>query len=151
MFLLNIAAKSQTNLSVWGGYSWINGIIGVEAQYGHFGIGAGYLPTKIPNTGDHEPSWCGSVTYYTKSNNKKFSPALSTSFYGSIGVSSAAYRNYDIILDKEEVIVMTYGVLGIKLDKSRFSLKSGVGYGWCKEDNTITFEIGIQYRLFTNR
>jgi len=149
LFLLNIG-KSQTNINVWGGYSWINGLIGIETQYGHFGVGAGYMPTKMPYYGDNIPSWAGSVTYYTKyKENFNNYNLLDICYYGSIGVASAAYRYQDINFN-EEVLAMTYGMVGIKGYKNKFSFKTGVGYGWCKEKNNFTFEIGISYTILSN-
>ena len=150
MLLLSITAISQTNINAWGGYSWINGIVGLEAQYGQFGIGAGYMPTKMPNTGENIPSWGGSVTYYL--NNKSFhqyNDMFDGYYYGSIGVASAAYR-YQNTLSEDVIVPLTYGMLGVKGCWNNLYFKAGIGYGWCKEYSTFTFEVGIGYTLFIN-
>lgn len=149
MLVLSITTFSQTNLGVWGGYSWINGIVGVETQYGHFGIGAGYLPTKMPNTSENIPSFSGSVTYYTKSNEElKKHNGFDICYYGSIGVASAGYRYQS--LSEDVIVSMTYGMIGVKGYRNKLSIKAGGGYGWCKDNNSWTFEVGIGYLLFTN-
>lgn len=147
MFVLSINAISQTNINAWGGYSWMNGIVGVEAQYGHFGIGAGYFPTKMPNSNENVSSFGGSVTFYTKSNESLKKP-LDIGYYGSIGVASAGYRYQS--LSEDVIVSMTYGMIGIKGYRNKLSIKAGGGYGWCKDNNSWTFEVGIGYLLFTN-
>lgn len=150
MLVLSITTFSQTNLGIWGGYSWINGIVGVETKYNHFGIGAGYLPTKMPNTNENIPSFSGSVTYYSKTNEalKKYG-SFSICYYGSIGVASAGYR-YQNSLSEDIIVPMTYGILGVKGYRNKLYFKTGVGYGWCKDYDSLTFEVGIGYVLFTN-
>ena len=150
MFVLSINAISQTNINAWGGYSWINGLVGVEAQYGHFGIGAGYFPTKMPDSNENVPSFGGSVTYYIE--NKTLNPYtdfIDFDFYGSIGVASAAYK-YQNTLSEDVIVPMTYGMLGFKGYRNKLYFKAGYGYGWCKEYSSFTFEVGIGYILFTN-
>ena len=148
MFVLSITAISQTNINAWGGYSWINGIVGVEAQYGNFGIGAGYFPTKMPNSNENIPSFGGSVTFYTK-NTKPQKNSLGIGYYGSIGVASAGHRYQS--LSEDVIVPMTYGMIGVKGYRNKLSIKAGAGYGWCKDYNSFSFEIGIGYILFTNR
>jgi hypothetical protein len=109
IFFLNINGISQTDISLWSGYSWINGIVGVETQYNYFGIGAGYYPTKL-STGENIPSWGGSVSLYSKTNQSLIQKNyLTFCYYGSVGVASAAYRTTEA-----EANAMTFGMLGIK-------------------------------------
>jgi len=144
ILLSSFTSFSQTDIGVWGGYSWINGIVGVEAQYGHFGIGAGYLPTKIPD-GKSIPSWGGTVSIYTKNNKSlMLKDRFTTCFYGSVGVASAAYRS------DTESSAMTFGMLGIKTNYNKLSLKTGIGYGGSKFGDMWTFEIGIKYIILRN-
>lgn len=144
LFLLNIA-KSQTDISLWTGYSWINGIVGIETQYSYFGIGAGYYPTKL-STGKNIPSWGGSVSVYSKTNQSLIRKnKITHCFYGSIGVASAAYRT------DTDASAMTFGVIGIKTNYNKLSVKTGFGYGGSKFDDMWTFEIGIKYIILRNK
>lgn len=147
MFILSINTISQTKINAWGGYSWINGVVGIEAQYGHFGIGAGYFPTKMPNSNENIPSFGGSVTFYTKSN-ESLKKSLDIGYYCSIGVASAGYRYQS--LSEDVIIPMTYGIIGVKGYRNKLYFKTGGGYGWCKDYSSFTFELGIGYTLFTN-
>jgi hypothetical protein len=144
ILVLSIASYSQTDIGIWTGYSWINGIVGVESQYNYFGIGAGYYPAKM-SSGESVPSWGGSVSLYSKNNQSLIQKnRLIFCYYTSIGVASAAYRNDTI------PSAMTFGILGIKTNYNRFSIKTGIGYGGSKFDTMWTFEIGIKYIILKN-
>lgn len=144
IFFLSINAMSQTDIGLWSGYSWINGIVGVETQYSYFGIGAGYYPTKL-STGENIPSWGGSVSLYSKTNQSLIQKnRLTFCYYGSFGVASAAYRT------DTEASAMTFGMLGVKTNYNKFSLKAGFGYGGSKFDDMWTFELGIKYIILRN-
>jgi hypothetical protein len=129
---------SQTNITIWGGYSYLNGIVGAEAQYGKFGIGAGYFPIHIITSNNYVSSFSASISYYMKNNQHLIYP------YGSIGVASAGYHSNDII------DLMTIGMIGIKSSYNNWQLKTGLGYGWCQYENKLMFEIGINRILFSN-
>jgi len=144
LLMLTTFSFSQIDIGIWSGYSWINGIVGIESQYSYFGIGAGYFPTKM-STGENTPSWGGSVSIYSKDNQSFKKNRFDLCAYGSIGVASAAYRQ-DI-----EPSAMTFGMVGIKSNYNRFSLKTGIGYGWSKFDKKWTFEIGIKYIFLRNK
>lgn len=82
LFFLTVSVNSQSLFSAYGGYSWLNGIVGVEYNSGGFGISGGFFPAKLPSSGDITPSWSASLSYYGK-------PYDETGWYGSIGVASA--------------------------------------------------------------
>lgn len=142
MLILSITAFSQTGINVWGGYSWLNGVVGAEVQLEHFGIGAGYYPTKMPNTGENISSFSAAITYYTKSNKQLKSKDMC--YYGSLGMASAGYRHDG---DVEPVYI---GILGLRFNIDKLQLKVGGGYGFNAMENKWMFEIGLSYRLFTN-
>lgn len=103
----------------------------------------------MPNTSENISSFGGSVIYYTKSNEElKKHNDFDVCYYGSIGVASAGYRYQS--LSEDVIVSMTYGMIGIKGYRNKLSFKAGGGYGWCKDNNSWTFEVGIGYLLFIN-
>jgi len=156
MFALSISAFSQTDLSLWGGYSWLNGVVGAEVQYGHFGISGGYFPAKMPGSGDRISSFSAAVTWYGKNNEflNNHSGALGACYYGSIGFASAGYRsqvNYNSTGWTDDYISpMTIAMVGVKSYAQKWSFKLGAGYGWCSEAGVFTWEIGLGYALFSS-
>jgi len=141
--VLSISAFSQTSINVWGGYSWLNGIIGAEVQLEHFGISAGYYPAKMPDTKENIPSFSAAVTYYTKSN--KLLKSKDMCYYGSLGMASAGYRH------DGDVDPIYIGMTGLRFNINKLQLKVGGGYGFNNIENKWMFEAGISYGLFTNR
>lgn len=66
IFVLTTTTNAQTpmSLSVHGGYSWLTGVVGAEAQFGNIGIAAGWMPTKMPMSGERVHSFSGAISYY---------------------------------------------------------------------------------------
>ena len=146
LLIMSISALSQTSLDVWGGYSRLHGVVGVEAIHGNFGISAGYFPAKTPVSQNHLNSFSGAVNIY--SNDYMVVPFLDVAGYGSIGFVSVGYieeRNNGTIQTEP----MTMAILGAKLSYKNFGLRAGGGIGWCSEATIGTFEVGVSYRLFT--
>jgi len=156
IFALSFSSFAQTDISVGGGYSWLQGVANVEAQFGHFGIGAGYFPAKMPGSGDPISSFSAAVTWYGKTNEflNNHSGALGACYYGSIGFASAGYRSqisYNGGAYGSDVVQpMTIGMLGVKSYAGKFSFKLGAGYGWCEYAGVFTWEVGLQYALFSS-
>ena len=84
LFIVNIESKSQTPFafSAQGGYSWLNGVVGADLQFGKFGISGGWMPTKMPISGTKTSSY-GAL--YSGNYDE-------TTVYGSIGIASQGYR-----------------------------------------------------------
>jgi len=156
IFALSISAFSQTDLSVWGGYSWLNGVVGAEVQYGNFGVSAGYFPAKMPGSGDPISSFSAAVTWYGKNNDylNNHSGALGACYYGSFGFASAGYRSqisYNGGAYGSDVVEpMLIGMLGVKSYVNKWQFKLGAGYGWCDYAGVFTWEIGLSYALFSS-
>lgn len=142
MFVLTITAFSQTDINIWGGYSWLNGICGAEVQLKNFGIGAGYYPAKMPDSGKNIASFSAALTYYSKSN-KQLKPK-DMCYYWSLGMASAGYRKDN---DVEPIYI---GMLGLRLNFNKLQFKAGGGFGFNGMENSWKFEAGLSYRLFTN-
>ena len=143
IFWLSFTAFSQTDFSVGGGYSYLNGVVGVEAQHKNVGIGAGYFPVKL-NSGERVNSFSAAITWYGKDNeyfNK--STTHTATYYASFGFASAGYH-------KDATQPTFIGMVGGKTRICRFNLKAGIGYSWCKFADGLTGEVGISYTLFSS-
>ena len=143
--------KSQTPITLSGqaGYSWLSGIVGGEAQFGHIGIGAGWMLTSMPYSGNPVNSTGIYGTYYTLPTGQ---PGYSG--YFSVGVATAGYQEetysssgyYDGF-----TAPITILMVGTKWQSERgIYSKCGLGYGWNEYTDDITFEFLIGFTLFSN-
>lgn len=132
------------SMSVVGGYSWINGVLGGELQYGKFGIEGGWMPTSMPMSGTRVNSWGIAATFYTLPTNVDGS-----SFYGSIGVASQGYQ-YEDSWGGESTSPVTIVMVGSKYDVGGVFFKAGCGYGWTEDIGAFTFEVTLGFKLFGN-
>ena len=157
MLTMSITAFSQTDFSVWGGYSWLNGVVGAEAQFGNVGFSAGYFPTKMPGSGESISSFSAAVTYYLRNNEylDSHSGTEGACWYGSFGVASAGYRSevsYNGGAWTNDYIEPVYiGMVGVKSYYQKWQFKLGCGYGFYGSgSNVFTWEIGLSYALFSS-
>jgi hypothetical protein len=131
-----------------GGYSWINGVVGAEAQFGKFALSGGWMPTKMPLSGEKISSIGGAITYYTLPADEE-----GYSYYASVGFASQGYR-YELTSSwgygEEETLPMTIVMVGYKYDSGGVNCKLGAGYGWCEVAGAFTFEITLGFTLFGN-
>jgi len=128
---ITIQAQISRTFGIQTGYSRLNGIVGIEYQMGHIGIGAGYYPTQI--IGGTRPAFSGSLTTYNKNWNK-------TCLYSSIGVSSEGFAN-----GHEPISIL---MAGAKFTfNSNWYLKTGAGVGWSTETTKFTGEITFGYQF----
>ena len=142
-------AQTPITLSGQAGYSWLSGVVGGELQFGHIGLGAGWMPTSMPYSGDPVNSTGIYGTWYTL-------PAGQPGYSGylSAGVATAGYQEetytssgyYDGFTSP-----MTIIMVGTKWqnDTGWFG-KCGIGYGWCDYAEAFTFEITVGFTLFSN-
>lgn len=155
MLALSISAFSQTELAFGLGYSYLQGAVNVEAQRGHFGIGAGWFPARMPGDKTLQNSFSAAASYYMRTNDKlndavTFWQYLSP--YASLGVASAGYRaqyDYGYGWTDDVVELMGIGIIGIKTHFWRVGIKAGIGYGLGKTGRALAWEAGAQFRLFT--
>lgn len=157
MLMLTIALmlpstlKSQNPMTLSGqvGYSWLNGIVGGEIQFGHIGLSAGWMTASMPYSGDNVSSAGLAGTWYSLPAGQPgysgyFSAGVATAGYQEETYSSSGY--YDGF-----TAPMTILMIGTKWQGERgwFS-KGGIGYGWCEYADAFTFEICIGFTLFSN-
>jgi hypothetical protein len=142
------AQQTPMAFNLQGGYSWINGVLGAEAQFGKIGVSGGWMPCKMPISGDKISSYGGAITYYTLPAGQE-----GYSYYISAGIASSGYR-YELASNygysDEAVLPMTIIMVGYKYDSGGINCKLGTGYGWCEEAGAWTFEITLGFTLFGN-
>ena len=141
MFALSIGTFAQGAFTVQGGYSWTMGMVGGEYQYNHFAVGAGYLPTSMPGSGEAVSSFSAyfALTGYDYDE---------SGFYASLGFASAGYRyqaSYNGGYWTDDIVSpMVIANLGYKLQwYSGLNLKGEVGYGWCEYAGTVTYGLTV--------
>lgn len=155
-FAVATLSYAQSDFSLWGGYSWVNGVVGAEYQYNKFGVSAGYYPAKMPGSGDRVSSFSAAFTFYGKDNEylDNHSGALGACYYATIGFASAGYRSqvsYNGGSWTDDVVSpMTIAMVGVKSYASKWQFKLGCGMGWCEYATAFTWEIGFGYALFSS-
>lgn len=89
MISISITTKAQTpmSFSVHGGYSWSIGVLGAEAQFGNIGLAGGWMPSKMPMSGERIHSYSGAVTYYTAKASEEGTSYYISGAYASQGLS----------------------------------------------------------------
>ena len=146
MISISTTTKAQTpmSFSVHGGYSWLTGVLGAEAQFGNIGLAGGWFPTKMPMSGERIHSYSGAVTYYTAKASEE-----GTSYYISGAYASQGFR-YEDSWGGAYTSPMTIITGGVKYQYGGVWSRVGVGYGWCDEDGAFAFEINLGFVLFGN-
>lgn len=125
-----------------GGYSWTKGMFGLEWKSGHWGIGVGYMPTKMPMSGEKVTSLSASFSLYTVKPGD-----VNNGLYATIATTTAGYRMEDSYGNKE-ISPMTIATVGYISDLDVFNLIAGVGYGFYSGGSTFTYEIALGIRLW---
>ena len=139
----NVNAQTSWALSGQGGYSWINGVVGGDLQIGHFGVGAGWMPTKMPLSGDKISSIGFQLSLYSAKYNE-------FGYYVSLGTASNGYR-YQDTRGGEQTEPMTIVMAGVKSGTDVVYFKLGGGYGWCDQGKAWTFEATLGINLFKSK
>ena len=142
----SVSAQKRTPtpyaVSVQGGYSWLSGVVGGDVQIGHVGIACGWMPTKMPITGEKLNSIGYSITVYSNYYDEN-------SLYLSLGGASNGYR-YEDSNGYGMTSPMTIIMGGFKTGTENVNIKLGGGYGWCDFGNAWTLEITLGVKLFGN-
>ena len=136
-------AQAQSAFTLNAGYSWSKGLVGAEYQLGHIGIGAGYMPTSMPGSGESLNSFSGVITWYSGDWDE-------SSYYTSLGFASAGYRsqvNYNSSGWTDDVVQgMGIWMVGYRAKwYSGLGLYGGCGVGWCSEATVFNWEIGLEF------
>jgi hypothetical protein len=150
MFAINQETNAQTpiSLGINTGYSWLSGVIGGEFQVGHFILGAGYWPAKMPGSGET----VGSIGWFLE-----YSDALwdESGYYVNFGMASNGYRSqysynngpYGSDYTNSMMIVN----VGYKYGSwNGWNMKAGCGYGWCEEAGVFNFELTLGKKFKIN-
>lgn len=118
--------------SVQAGYSWTMGMVGVQYQNQHLGIGAGVLSVS------EVPSYSA---FAIATLNKPYESGL----YCSVGFISSAYRGEEIVdgvLDEDFTSPMGAVNVGYMYHwDSGFNIKGELGYGFCKYEKKMMFGV----------
>ena len=85
-----VSSPTPFGISLQGGYSWLNGVVGGEIQYGHFSVSGGWMPTTMPVSGAKVTSGCFAGTYYSATSLNDYAA------YISVGVSTKGYQYEDL-------------------------------------------------------
>jgi hypothetical protein len=144
----NLNGQTPVTVNVHGGYSWINGVVGGEAQFGNFGVSSGWMPTSMPMSGEKVNSVGFGLTYYSL---KAGEPGYSG--YLTLGFASDGYR-YEDSWGGDATVPVTIIMLGSKYDSGGgFYSKAGIGYGWCTDPDvgTFAFEVLLGFTLFGSK
>ena len=138
----NEQTETPYAVSLQGGYSWLNGVVGGDVQIGHIGLSGGWMPTKMPMTNEKISSVGIAVTAYSD-------VYYENSWFVSLGSASNGYR-YEDSNGYGATSPMTIVMVGDKYGSDDFNMKLGIGYGWCDYGNAWTFEATIGFKLFGN-
>ena len=147
MFITTLSAQNQPAtplvISAHGGYSWLDGVVGVDFQSGIFGLSGGWMPTTMPISGEKINSYGIAATIYSGP------PTESSIFYLTAGVASDGYQ-YETSSGYGETQPVTIVLIGTKYNFEPLYLKAGVGYGWCDKAGVFAFELTLGLNLFKN-
>jgi len=150
LFAFTSETKAQGALTINAGYSWTNGMIGVEAQGPHWALGAGYLSAKWPLTGDPISSISGHITWYD-------SPYNYSGYYATFAYIGNGYR-YEDSYGSRYSSAMTGLIIGYKISFGDFGIKGGLGWGFILDGNTMngkrnvgTWEVAATYSFDYNK
>lgn len=139
--------KVPYTLNVNVGRSWLNGVLGAEFISDNAGVSVGWMPARVPITQDIVHSFNFTLNYYSK-----FPYEDKCIIYGSVGFTSKGYRYKNIETDEELIMPMTILGTGLqyKTDIGGY-FKIGLGYGFCEEGSTPTWEVVWSFPIIKNK
>jgi len=152
VFISSTLNAQQTNdltthtpyaLSIHGGYSWLDGVVGADFQSGLFGLTGGWMPTTMPMTGENINSFGFAASLYSGP------PTDIYTFYLSVGVASDGYQ-YEDSYGYGGTEPVTIVMVGSKYNGNRVYFKAGIGYGWNEYTGVWTGELTLGIPLFKN-
>lgn len=126
-----------------GGYSWSKGVIGAEWKSGYWGLGLGYMPTKMPMSGNPVASVSAAVSIYSIPQGD----IDLLGFYGTLAAASAGYR-MENSYGQSQVETMTILTGGLMMDIDLFYFSFGAGYGFYAGGSTPTLEVTLGIKLW---
>ena len=135
LFATTNQTQAQSALTISGGYSWTNGMIGAEVQNGHWAYGAGYLATQWPLSGEPISSLSGHITWYD-------SPYNYSGYYATAAMIGNGYR-YEDSYGTRYSSTMAALLIGYKISFGDLAFKGGLGWGFILDGNSINGETGV--------
>lgn len=144
LFATNIESKAQSALLVQGGYSWSEGVAAVGYQYGGLAAMVGYMPAKMPGSGET----VSGVVF-----NVKLAPQWDgDGYYASYAYNSVGYRsqiNYNSSGWTDDYVEgMHILSLGYKVGSySGMYLAADIGYGWCGSGSGMSWGIVLGWAI----
>jgi len=142
--LLSQQSQAQDGaVYVNGGYSWSKGVIGAEWKSGHWGLALGYMPTKMPMSGNPVASVSAAVSIYSipQGDIDMFG------WYGTLAAASAGYR-MENSYGQSQVETMTILTGGLMMDIDLFYFSFGAGYGFYAGGSTPTLEVTLGIKIW---
>ena len=133
--------KPMVGLGIHAGYSWTAGILGGDLYFWHLSGSVGWMPTKMPLSGDFVNSVGWNISVYSSQWNED-------GFYASFGQASKGFRKETTVNGyyTQDYVKPMWAVLGgYRATKNNWGMKAGLGYGWCDEADTFTAELLISY------
>lgn len=142
LFAANIETKAQNALLVQGGYSWSEGVVAVGYQYGGLSSTLGFMPAKMPGSGDPVSGLVWNI---------KWGPEWDESgYYLSYAFNSVGYRsqmNYGSGWTGNYVEGMNIISLGYKVGTYSMYLAADVGYGWSASGSGTSWGFTVGFPL----
>ena len=139
MITIDLSAGNRRDpnmITLYSGYSWVNGILGGEYQNNNFSLGIGYFPTT-GFQGKYKTSISISFGWYIKSYD-------TNTPYIMFGVATNGHNinsdNISIHTNEPTTIIMGY-----RYWYKDFSVKGGLGFKYSADYQMVTFELLIGY------
>jgi len=144
MFALSIGTFAQESaINLQAGYSWSEGAIGAGYQYKTLEIKAGWMPTKMPGSGDAVNGFVATVIW---------GPEWDESgYYVSYAFNSVGYRSeisYNGGAWGSDVVEgMNILSLGYKAGGDFMYVKADVGYGWSASASGVSWGVVVGFPI----
>jgi hypothetical protein len=138
LFAVNTETRAQNALLVQGGWSWSEGVAAVGYQFGTLSTSIGYMPAKMPGSGD----WVSGVVW-----NVKWGPKWDESgYYASYAYNTVGYRSQNSYNGGSWTDNYVEGMhilsLGYKVGSwDGMYLAADVGYGWCGSGSGASYGV----------
>lgn len=146
LFAFNTQTQAQSALLVQGGYSWSEGVVAVGYQFGTLSTTLGYMPAKMPGSGDPVSGLVWNI---------KWGPEWDESgYYISYALNSVGYRS-EISYNggawgSDVVEAMNIVSLGYKVGDWSWYLAADVGYGWSGSGSGMSWGVTLGFPLLGN-
>jgi len=144
MFALSISTFAQESaFNLQAGYSWSEGAVSAGYQFGDFEVKGGWMPAKMPGSGDVVNGFVGTVIW---------GPAWDESgYYISYAFNSVGYRSQMSYnggsWTDNYVEGMSILSLGYKAGSDFMYVKADVGYGWSASASGMSYGVVVGFPI----